>query len=155
MYVYVTVVTLLAMWSAVSRVGQLLGLVSSEPTVDLDAIAAVLDEDDNSDGEQKTTQSEVLEEDGIRCQHRVGVITQLCETHGYISGEDTQKSSQLWFKREDGPEELKVGNKVVYLAFRMSAEEVWKVRKVLYVLTELWDQKEGDEDLSFDEPVVK
>lgn len=143
------------MWSAVSRVGQLLGLVSSEPTVDLDAIAAVLDADENSEGEQKTTQIKAVEEDGVRCQHRVGIITQLSETHGYISTEDTQKSSQLWFKREDGPDELRVGNKVVYLAFRLSAEEVWNVRKVLYVLTELWDQKEGEEDLSLDEPVVK
>lgn len=143
------------MWSAVSRVGQLLGLVSSEPTVDLDAIAAVLDAEENSDGEQKTTQLNAVEEDGVRCQHRVGKITQLAETHGYISGEDSQKSSQLWFKREDGPEELKVGNKVVYLAFRMSAEEVWNVRKVLYVLTEFWDQNEGEVDLSVDEPVVK
>ncbi|XP_054285812.1 probable RNA helicase armi [Macrosteles quadrilineatus] len=139
------------MWSAVTKVGQLLGLSRPEPQVDWDAVAAVLDAEDethHSDLEDDVKVDNTVEGQ-VACQHRTGVITELYQTHGYItsasSGEEGE-NRPLYFQLKNAPENLKVGNRVVFLAFRLAEDSDWVVRKVLYVDNERWDDKNEDEE---------
>uniref|UniRef100_A0A1B6MT70 RNA helicase n=1 Tax=Graphocephala atropunctata TaxID=36148 RepID=A0A1B6MT70_9HEMI len=144
------------MWSTFSRVGQLLGLVSAEPLVDLDAISAILDAEDESEADGvEAAVDPAVERGGVSCQHRVGVITELHDAHGYIRHTGDKESAQIYFKLKDGPERLKVGDRVVYLAYKMSEHSSWVVSKILYVENEHWDKSDDEEDVDMDRPVVK
>lgn len=62
------------MWSAISRIGQLIGLVSSEPDVDVDAITAILDAADLAEEDENESSNDVVTGDGVVCQHRIGKV---------------------------------------------------------------------------------
>lgn len=138
------------MWSVFSKVGQLLGLSASEPTVDVNAIAAILDAEDPiiHDGEEESIDVDATSQSsGVVCQHKTGVVTELHETHGYIRPHDADESCHLLsFKRQDSPDRLRVGNHVVFLAYKVSEDSEWIVRKVLYVENEIWDKKDNSEE---------
>ncbi|XP_046659746.1 LOW QUALITY PROTEIN: probable RNA helicase armi [Homalodisca vitripennis] len=135
--------------------GQLIGLVSAEPQVDADAIAAVLDaEDETEPDEVELDINTDAEKDGVSCQHRVGVIAELFDTHGYISNPE-DITNKLYFQRKDGLEALKVGDQVVYLAFKTSEFSNWVVKRILYIENESWDNKNAEEETDLDKTVVK
>lgn len=148
------------MWSVLSKVGQLLGLASTEPTVDVNAIAAILDAEDPLivDGEEQPLEADAAPQgSSVVCQHKSGVITELHESHGYIRPSDaSDNSTQLYFKRQDSSDDFRIGDRVVYLTYKVSEDSEWIVRKILYIENEFWDKKDNsDEDVPISQSAVK
>lgn len=147
------------MWSIFNKIGQLLGIQVSEPIVDINDIAAILDAEDPPLGEEQPTDGDAnLQGCGVVCQHKGGVITALHETHGYIRPHDAEDNSNLlYFKRQDCPRNLEVGTNVVFLTYKISENSDWIVRKVLYVENECWDKndKSDEVDLFLGQSAIK
>lgn len=131
------------MISLLRRVGSyIFGSLIDEPkietAVDIDAIITAIETDEAHD----LTKSEVtvsVTDIVDTCQHRVGTVTALYTNYGMIDG-------TLYFDLRDAPAEmLRVGHRVLYLAFRRQENEEWKVRKIYCIQDENWEKDYEDD----------
>lgn len=119
--------------------GSLMDEPKIETAVDIDAIIAAIETDEARDlGKSEVTVSyntEIVD----TCQHRVGTVTAMYTNYGMIDG-------TLYFDLRDAPAEmLRVGHRVLYLAFRRQENEEWKVRRIYCIQDENWEKDyEGD-----------
>lgn len=118
------------------------GSLMKEPKIDtafdIDAIIAEVETDEARDlAKSEVTVSYNTDVD--TCQDRVGTVTALYTNYGMIDG-------TLYFDLRDAPAKmLRVGHRVLYLAFRQQENEEWKVRRIYCIQDENWEKDYKDD----------
>lgn len=143
-----------------SKIGEYLGLVEGEPSLDYDTIAAILDEDDplpQYDDEQPSDNKLPENPNGVVCEQRVGCVTELSDTFGYIKPVDDDNSRLYFDRKDDCPANLQVGSHVLFLGYKLSEDSEWIVRKILSLENETWDRKDNceEEEVPLNQTAVK
>lgn len=121
------------MWSVVKKVSYLLGLGKEEPEIDINAVRCVLAKQQEEEDEEGVIghQGLLQDHDDVGCQDRSGIVTFLTDNYGLVDG-------KLYFNLDDYPREVRVGDCMTYIAYRLSVSDEWRIKKILFVENESW-----------------
>lgn len=141
------------MWSVVKKVSYLLGFGEEEPEIDIDEVRRVLSEEQQQEDEGGAEEGiirrqDLLEEhDGVGCQNRSGIVTLLSDDYGFVDG-------KLCFNLKDCPLDVRIGDCVTYIAYRLFADDEWRISKILIVQDRSWDDDNGTQTAEPAAPVI-
>ncbi|PSN43923.1 hypothetical protein C0J52_03667 [Blattella germanica] len=111
-----------------------------DSSLDIDSVLASIEAEEarNKSIESDQVLSPSTGTTNASCQERMGTVTALHTNHGLID-------EKFYFDLRDAPaENLRVGARVYYLAFRERENCDWRVRKIHSIIEEIWESDIGD-----------
>ncbi|XP_075225443.1 putative RNA helicase armitage [Lycorma delicatula] len=126
------------MWKLLKNIGAALRLVNSD------------DPDSNDDGDEESKILKILEasdsenESTKRDEDNKSVADLGCNRVGYVTHFSDDLShgmidSCYYFDMENAPNNVKIGDRVAYIAHRRNENSIWIVNKIYAVINEVWE----------------